>query len=113
MMFEDTPEVTPEVRAPKITSVEYEGKTYELKLTRAGVRMAESQGLTTSLMSEKPFSAIGLLFFASLYSRYKMNPNKAVSMLDSLLDSGAVKSEELFEELAEAYSELFGSGESE
>ena len=35
------------------------------------------------------------------------------AMLDDLLDSGEVEFSELFEELVEAYSELFGSGGSE
>jgi hypothetical protein len=92
---------------------EHEGKTYETKMTRAGVRAAEAQGLTTTEISEKPFSALVYLFFASLYSAYKVNPNKAAVMLDDLLDSKEVTASDLFEELGEAYSELFGLGESE
>ena len=94
-------------------TIEYEGKDYELKMTRAGIRAAESQGMTVSEMGEKPFSAIQMLFFAALYSGYKVAPAKAANMLDDLLDSGEVEFSELFEEFVEAYSELFGSGGSE
>lgn len=94
-------------------TIEYEGKDYELKMTRAGIRAAEAQGMTVSEMGEKPFSAIQMLFFAALYSGYKVAPAKAANMLDDLLDSGEVEFSELFEELVEAYSELFGSGGSE
>lgn len=93
-----------------MTSFSYEDKEYQLQMTRAGIRAAEANGLNASEIAEKPFSAIVGLFFASLYSRYKVNPNKAASMLDHLLDSGEVSFEKLFEELSEAYTELFGLG---
>lgn len=95
-----------------IASVEHEGKTYELKMTRAGVRAAEGQGLDMGEIQGKPQSAIALMFFAALFSQYKFNPNKAATMLDDLLDSGDVAFEDLFESLSEQYSELFGLGES-
>lgn len=94
-------------------SFEYEGTQYDLSMTRAGVRAAEQNGLTTSEMTEKPFSAIVGLFFAALYSRYKVNPSKAANMLDHVLDSKQMEFAELFEELAEEYGELFGSGGSD
>jgi hypothetical protein len=56
-----------------MTTFEHEGKNYELKMTRAGVRVAEAQGLSSSQIAEKPFSALALLFFASLYSRCSPN----------------------------------------
>jgi hypothetical protein len=93
-----------------MTCFEYEGKDYELGMTRAGLRAAEAQGLSASQIAEKPFSALGLLFFASLYSKYHVNPNKALSMLDDLLEDGTLKFGELFEELSEVYVELFGLG---
>jgi len=93
-----------------MTSVDYEGNTYDLSLTRAGVRAAEAQGLSSSEIADKPFSALNLLFFAALYSKYKMNPNKSGAMLDALLDAGTVTFEELFTELSEAYVELFNLG---
>ena len=96
-----------------MTSFEYDGKEYELKMTRAGIRAAEAQGLSTSEITEKPFQAIGYLFFASLYSHYKVNPNKAATMLDDLLDDETFEFTTLFGELSEAYTELFGSGGSE
>jgi len=95
-----------------MTSFEHEGKTYELKMTRAGVRAAETGGLSASEIAEKPFNALNLLFFASLFSRYKINPAKAATMLDDLLDAGEANFEELFSELSEAYVALFGLGES-
>lgn len=96
-----------------MTSFEYEGKTYELNMTRAGVRQAESQGLSASEIADKPFSAVYLLFFASLFSKYKVNPSKSNLMLDHLLDSGEAKFEDMIETLTEAYTNLFGLGESE
>ncbi|MBW2595136.1 MAG: DUF5055 domain-containing protein [Deltaproteobacteria bacterium] len=101
-----------------MTDFEYEGKSYELKMTRAGVRVAEEQGLCASEIAEKPFSAINWLFFASLYSRYKINPAKAATMLDALLESdgeipATFEFTKLFEELSEAYANLFGLGGSE
>lgn len=90
----------------------YEDRDYELKLTRAGVRDAEAQGLTISMMSEKPFMAADLLFYAAL-SRYKVPPYKASAMLDHLLEDGEVDFKDLYGELSSAYAELFGLGESE
>jgi hypothetical protein len=95
-----------------MTTFEHDGKRYELKMTRAGVRVAEAQGLSSSQIAEKPFSALALLFFASLYSAYKVNPNKATAILDDLLESGDLEFESLFSELSEAYVDLFGLGES-
>lgn len=95
-----------------MTSFEHDGKTYELKMTRAGIRAAEAQGLRSSEMSEQPFTALYLLFYASLFSQYKLNPNKTNAILDELLDAETVKFDELFTELSEAYVELFGLGES-
>ena len=95
-----------------MTTFEYEGKDYELKLTRAGIRAAEAAGLSTSELGDKPFSAVSLLFFAALHS-YRVNYAKATKMLDELLDAETVTFEELFTELAEAYNELFGLGGSE
>ena len=95
-----------------MSSFEYEGKTYELKMTRAGVRAAEHLGLSMAEMTDKPQSSLALLFFASLFSTYKINPGKSDTMLDSLLDSGDLKFDTLFEELSEEYSDLFGLAES-
>jgi hypothetical protein len=95
-----------------MTTFEYDGKDYELKMTRAGIRAAEAQGLSSSEIAEKPFSALNLLFFAALYN-YKINPNKAATMLDTLMDDGTVEFKGLFEELSEAYVDLFGLGGSD
>lgn len=94
------------------TTFEHDGKSYELHMTRAGIRAAEAQGLSTSQIAEKPFSALGLLFFAALYSRTKMSLSKAVAMLDDLTAEDDALFQSLFEELSEAYVALFGSGES-
>lgn len=90
----------------------YDDRDYELKMTRAGASDAEAQGLTTSMISEKPFMAANLLFFAAL-ARYKVSPRKAANILDDLLDRGEVEFKDLYEELSNAYVELFGLGESE
>lgn len=94
-------------------TIEHDGKTYDLKVTRAGARAAEAAGLSASEIGEKPFSSVGLLFYAALYSQYRVSPAKAVSMLDDLLDSGEVKLDEILEELSNDYAALFGLGESE
>lgn len=96
-----------------MTKFEYEGKEYEMKMTRAGIRAAEAQGLSSSEIAEKPFSAINLLFFASLYSKYRVTPSKAEAMLDALLEADTLDFKETFEELSEAYVGLFGLGGSE
>ena len=97
----------------KYPSVEHDGHTYKLNMTRAGLRAAEAQGFTVTEMSEKPFSALTHLFFASLFSGYKLNPGRVGAMLDDLLEQKAVDFQALYEDLVEAYTELFGSGESE
>jgi hypothetical protein len=96
-----------------MTGFTYDGKDYQPKMTRAGVRAAEVQGLSASEIAEKPFSAINLLLFAALWSGYKLNANKVTAMLDDMLESGEVEFGDLFSQLSEAYVELFGSGESE
>ena len=97
----------------ELSTFTHDGKTYHPKMTRAGVRAAEEQGLSTSQMTDKPFTALNLLFFAALYSGYKVNPGKAAAILDDRMDSGEIEFESTFEELATAYSELFSSGGSE
>lgn len=95
-----------------MTTFEYDGKDYELKITRAAARDAEEKGLTLSTIEQKPFVAIALLFYAALY-KYKINPSKAANMLDELLDSGKLDFKDLFEKLSGDYVALFGLGESE
>lgn len=89
-----------------MTTFDYDGKSYELKMTRAGAAAAEEAGLRTSEIAEKPFSAIYLLFFAALHS-YRVSPQKARKMLDDLLEDGTLAFASVFEELAEAYGSLF------
>jgi len=95
------------------TSFEYDGNSYELGLTRSGVRSAEEQGLSTSQITEKPFSALSLLFYAGLYSKYHTSLKKATNMLDTLLDNKEIAFDEVLTELSDAYVSLFGLGESE
>lgn len=95
-----------------MTTFECEGKTYELKLTRAGVRAAEALGLTTSEMVEKPFSAVVMLFYAALYTQ-RVNPKQAEKMFDACVADGTFEQAAVYEELVVAYNELFGLGESE
>ena len=95
--------------------VEYKGETYETKMTRAGVRAAEAAGLSAQDIASKPFSSLPLLLFAGLFSVVKggFNPNKANDILDKMLDDGDTTVGDALQELTEAYSELFDSGESE
>lgn len=94
-----------------ITSIEHEGKTYALHMTRAGIRAAEAQGLSSSQIADKPFTALTLLVFAALYSAYKLNLNKVEKIMDDVLEpAGTVSFSDLLTELSEAYVELFGSG---
>lgn len=92
---------------------DHEGKTFELSITRAGVRAAEKQGMTMDMLSSQPTSAVYLLFFSALYSRYKFNPNKTDAMLDTAFENGELEFSTLYEGLVEQYMELFGMGESE
>lgn len=91
----------------------HEGKDYELNMTRAGLRAAEAQGLSNDEVASKPFTSLPLMFFAALYSKYRMNLNKSTAMLDDLLDSGELEFGEVFEKLVEDYAGFFGAGESE
>lgn len=91
----------------------YEDRDYELKMTRAGASEAEAQGLTMSMLSEKPFTAANLMFYAALTPRYHVSPRKATTMLEDLLDRGEVEFKDIYEELSSAYADLFGLGESE
>lgn len=95
-----------------MTTFELDGKEYELKMTRAGIREAENLGLDAANITAKPQSSLALMFFAALYSRYRVSPNKAASMLDDLLDSGEYEFVDLFETLSEQYAQLLQSGES-
>lgn len=95
------------------TSFTYDDNEYEIGLTRAGVRSAEEQGLSTSQITEKPFSALSLLFYAGLYSKYHTSLKKATSMLDKLLDDKSIEFDKLLTELSDEYVALFGLGESE
>ena len=52
---------------------DYDNKTYTFNMTRAGVRAAEAAGLVASEIAEKPQSALGLLFYAALYSTYSIH----------------------------------------
>lgn len=95
-----------------MTGFTYDGKDYQPKMTRAGARAAEEQGLAASQLADKPFSMAPLLLFAALWSAHRLPLNKVEGMFDDLIDSGDVEFTALFEELAQEYAGLFGSGES-
>lgn len=95
-----------------MTGFTHDGKDYQPKMTRAGVRAAEAQGLAASEIAEKPFTAAPMLMFAALYSAYKLPLHKVESMFDDLIDAGELDFKDTFEELSEDYVGLFSSGES-
>ena len=95
-----------------MTMFDYEGKSYSLEITRAGVREAEKQGLNITEIDDKPWSMLGLLFYAALYKQ-RVPLGRALGMLDDLLDTKVLNVKELMSELSDAYSELFGLDEPE
>lgn len=85
------------------------GKTYEFKMTRKGIRAAEQAGMDISAMSAKPMSAVSYLWFAGLYAAQPMKFEKACELLDEYLDSQTEDTiPTLFETLSTQYSEVFG-----
>ncbi len=93
--------------------ITHDGTEYELSMTRKGASVAEENGLSASEISEKPFTALYLLFFAALYGKYRLSPAKSNAILDDVLDAGDFEFAEIFEELAGQYGNLFGSVGSE
>lgn len=93
--------------------VTFDGKEYELGITRAGVRAAEAEGLALNAVADKPQTSLDLLFYAALFGKHRMTFSKAQSILDSCLDSGELKFGEITSELTDEYIALFGLGESE
>jgi hypothetical protein len=79
-------------------------------MTRAGIRSAESQGLSLSDVDSKPMLMLSWLFYAALFSDYKVSPQRAFDLLDAALDAGAVDYAELAEDLVSQYQDLFTRG---
>ena len=90
------------------TSVELDGHTYNLRLTRRGVRTAEGMGLDMAEVQKRPMSQLPLMFVALAVSERdnRMSYAKAEKLVDELLDSGQMNFVEFVEFFGECYSEL-------
>lgn len=91
-----------------VKNVTIEGKDYELRLTRKGLRSAENAGLDTDAASSRPMTQIPLMFmaltFASADSRIAYP--KAEDLTDALFDSGEMSVKEFISFFGECYGEL-------
>lgn len=88
---------------------EINGKTYNFKMTRKGIRAAEAAGMHISEMSETPMSALSYLWYAALYASHPMPIKKTDELLDAYLDGKGCNEtiQSLLEDLMNGYSEIF------
>lgn len=84
------------------------GKDYELKITRKGIRQAEREGFNASDVGDKPMLTLTYLWFAAIYGAQPMKFSSATDLLDDYLDSGEEKFTDLLTNLSNEYVELFG-----
>ena len=85
------------------------GKDYNFKITRKGLRLAEQQGMNFNEMGDKPISLVYYLWYAALCAQYPMSFDKACDLLDTYLDSEDCQEtfNTLLESLGEDFNEIF------
>lgn len=87
---------------------EYQGVSYELKMTRAGARVAERAGFALDDALGKPSLLLLYLFYAALYHANKtLTWTEAEKMLDHCLDTLGWSTAALLEWLTQEYDRLF------
>lgn len=87
---------------------EIEGKEFKFRMTRRSIRVAESNGLSTS-NEFQPMTMLYALWFAGIYTEQPMSKSKADDLLDAYLDGKSCNEtyETLIESLMNQYSEVF------
>lgn len=88
---------------------EINGKTYNFKMTRKGIRAAETAGMKISEMGDTPMLALSYLWYAALHATHSIAIKKADELLDAYLDSDDCPENvsDLLEDLMTGYSEVF------
>lgn len=84
------------------------GKDYNFKMTRKGLRKAESLGMDVNEIGSKPNLTLAYLWYAELYAAHPMKFDAAVELLDDFLDTEEETFTDLFEQLSNDYAEVFG-----
>ena len=85
------------------------GKDYNFKMTRKGLRAAETAGMDMAELASKPMLALSYLWFAELYAAHPMKFDKACDLLDDFLDNDPSEDfSSLLEEFTNDYTLVFG-----
>lgn len=88
---------------------EINGKEYNFRMTRKGIRAAEKSGFKLSDFGNAPMSMAYELWYAALYAEHPMPHGKCDELLDDYLDSESCPESfsDVMEWLSEAYNEVF------
>lgn len=86
-----------------------DGKEYSVKITRKGLRAAESQGMNYNELTNKPISLLYFLWYAGLYGSAPMPFDKSCDLLDAYLDDENCPETmtTLLESLSEDFDKVF------
>ena len=86
------------------------GKDYNFKITRKGLREAEKQGMRFNEMMDKPLSMLYYLWYAALYASHPMSLAKTDELLDAYLDNPDTTEtmSDVLETLTDEFGQVFG-----
>lgn len=89
-------------------TVTIDGRNFELRLTRKGLRAAEAVGLNMDEIKTAPFSQIPLMFIAMTHGSLpsRLSYARAEELTDELFDSGEMSPRDFIEMFSEGMSEL-------
>lgn len=85
------------------------GKEYEFRMTRKGIRAAERAGLKSDSISETPIEGVYYLWFAALHAEQPMVKSKCDDLLDDYLDDPTCPESftDIAQSLVEDYQSVF------
>ena len=86
------------------------GKDYNFKMTRKGIRAAEQAGMDLTDLQTKPLTADSYLWYAALYAAQPITYKAACDLMDNYLDDDSIPETmgEIIESLSTDYTKVFG-----
>lgn len=89
---------------------EIDGKKYDFKITRKGIRAAEKAGMKMQNIIDQPMLFLSYMWYAAIYASQPISFDKACDLLDEYLDSEDCfeSIEQMLTDLSDEYAEVFG-----
>ncbi|MBQ1779954.1 MAG: hypothetical protein II001_00790 [Bacteroidales bacterium] len=89
---------------------EINGKKYDFKITRKGIRAAEKAGMKMQSIVEQPMLFLSYMWYAAIYAAQPVTFEKSCDLLDEYLDSEDCSEsiEQMLTDFSNEYAEVFG-----